>query len=84
MRNGAIRGAPSVPVRRAASAGASLALVAALTVISGCGQRGPLTLPDSARPIERLDPTAQPPAQPEPDPEDDNTENKARQPENGR
>jgi len=36
------------------------ALLAALVGLLGCGQRGPLTLPDSARPIERLDPAAQP------------------------
>jgi|RhiMetStandDraft_4_1073278.scaffolds.fasta_scaffold739299_2 predicted small lipoprotein YifL len=40
------------------------AFLAALLVatIAGCGQTGPLTLPESARPIERVDqPT--PPAQ---------------------
>jgi predicted small lipoprotein YifL len=36
------------------------ALLAALAALGGCGQRGPLTLPDSARPIERLDPAAEP------------------------
>ena len=37
-------------------------LLAALGWLAGCGQRGPLTLPDSARPIERLDPNATLPA----------------------
>ena len=40
------------------------ALLAVFVALSGCGQRGPLTLPDSARPIERLDPAAQPGAPP--------------------
>jgi predicted small lipoprotein YifL len=39
----------------------------ALTLIAaaagGCGQRGPLTLPDDARPIERLPQTTTPAAQ---------------------
>jgi predicted small lipoprotein YifL len=39
-----------------------LLLVVAFAAVAGCGQRGPLTLPDSARPIQRLDPAAQPPA----------------------
>jgi predicted small lipoprotein YifL len=42
------------------SAGLGAALLAAFASIAACGQRGPLTLPDSARPIERLDPNAQP------------------------
>ena len=46
---------------RAAPLGALLAAAA----LAGCGQRGPLELPESARPIER----AQPPAPP-PDPAD--------------
>ncbi len=40
------------------------ALLAVFVALAGCGQRGPLTLPDSARPIERLDPAAQPGAPP--------------------
>ena len=40
-------------ITRAAAAAALLVLA-----LTGCGQRGPLTLPDSARPIERLDPSA--------------------------
>jgi predicted small lipoprotein YifL len=46
---------------RAADLGA---LLIGMLLVAGCGQRGPLSLPDSARPIERLDPSAQPPAQP--------------------
>jgi predicted small lipoprotein YifL len=49
----------------------------AFALLTSCGQRGPLTLPDSAQPIERLDPNraaegapATVPAQ-EPDPQDD-------------
>ena len=38
------------------------AFLAALLVatIAGCGQTGPLTLPESARPIERVDQPAEP------------------------
>jgi predicted small lipoprotein YifL len=43
--------------RRAPAAVAALLLALALP---GCGQRGPLTLPGSAQPIQRLDPGAQP------------------------
>jgi predicted small lipoprotein YifL len=46
-------------VRRVVGFGAALA---AFAVLSGCGQRGPLTLPASAQPIERLDPSKAPPA----------------------
>jgi predicted small lipoprotein YifL len=31
------------------------AALAAFAALGGCGQRGPLTLPESARPIQRLD-----------------------------
>jgi predicted small lipoprotein YifL len=34
------------------------ALVA--VAVSGCGQTGPLALPEAARPIERVDPPAEP------------------------
>jgi predicted small lipoprotein YifL len=40
---------------RAAAAAALLGIV-----LAGCGQRGPLTLPDAARPIKRLDRKASP------------------------
>jgi predicted small lipoprotein YifL len=30
---------------------------------AGCGQQGPLTLPDDARPIERIDPATGEPQQ---------------------
>jgi predicted small lipoprotein YifL len=40
----------------------AVALLAAACAV-GCGQQGPLTLPDEARPIERLE---TPPAEPEP------------------
>ena len=41
---------------------ARVALLAALlaAAVSGCGQTGPLQLPDNARPIERVEPPAQP------------------------
>ena len=43
------------------TARARAAFLAALLVatISGCGQTGPLTLPESARPIERVDQPAE-------------------------
>jgi len=37
-------------------------LLAAFGALLGCGQRGPLTLPASARPIERLEPSKTTPA----------------------
>jgi predicted small lipoprotein YifL len=42
-------------------------LLAGSVTIGGCGQRGPLTLPDSARPIERQ----APPAAEDDEPDDD-------------
>jgi predicted small lipoprotein YifL len=40
-----------------------LALFAALAAAAaGCGQQGPLVLPDDARPIERVDPPSSEPA----------------------
>jgi predicted small lipoprotein YifL len=53
-----------VRVGRAARLGALLAAFGAFAALGGCGQRGPLTLPDSARPIEPLDPAAQPSPEP--------------------
>jgi predicted small lipoprotein YifL len=38
---------------------------------AGCGQQGPLVLPDDARPIERLDPP--PGAEPEAQDDDERT-----------
>ncbi|HET7131177.1 MAG TPA: hypothetical protein VFJ95_02970 [Gammaproteobacteria bacterium] len=32
------------------------ALLAAAAAAGGCGQRGPLALPDSARPVQRVEP----------------------------
>jgi predicted small lipoprotein YifL len=46
-------------------------LLALASAFAGCGQRGPLTLPASARPVERLDPTAAPPAEEPAEPEED-------------
>jgi predicted small lipoprotein YifL len=45
--------------------------VAALLVatLGGCGQTGPLTLPENARPIERVDQPAQPAQDQQPDDE---------------
>jgi len=37
-------------------------LLAAFGALLGCGQRGPLTLPGSAQPIKRLDPSKAAPA----------------------
>ena len=41
---------------------ARVALLAALlaATVAGCGQTGPLTLPENARPIERVDQPAEP------------------------
>jgi predicted small lipoprotein YifL len=52
-------------VRRVVGFGAALA---AFAVLCACGQRGPLTLPASARPIERLEPSEAPPAAETPSP----------------
>jgi predicted small lipoprotein YifL len=38
----------------------SAALLAAAAFASSCGQRGPLSLPPSAQPIQRVDPNAAP------------------------
>jgi predicted small lipoprotein YifL len=48
---------------------ARAALLAALVAaaVSGCGQTGPLVLPENAEPIERVEP----PAQPEPATDDE-------------
>ena len=40
----------------------ALVLGVLLAAGAGCGQQGPLVLPDEARPVERIDP---PPAEPE-------------------
>ncbi len=40
------------------------AALAAFALLAGCGQRGPLTLPESARPIQRLDKGASPQSPP--------------------
>jgi len=44
------------------TARACVAFLATLLVatVAGCGQTGPLTLPESARPIERVDQPAEP------------------------
>jgi predicted small lipoprotein YifL len=44
------------------TARARVAFLAALLVVTvaGCGQTGPLTLPENARPIERVDQPAEP------------------------
>ena len=45
--------------------------------IAACGQRGPLVLPESARPIQRIElPQSQPPAQSAPAPEKQDDEQK--------
>jgi len=41
-------------------------LLAAFGALLGCGQRGPLTLPGSAQPIKRLEPSQTAPAAPAP------------------
>jgi predicted small lipoprotein YifL len=44
------------------TARARVACLAAMLVatVAGCGQTGPLTLPENARPIERVDQPAEP------------------------
>ena len=46
-----------------------VALLTALlgAAAAGCGQQGPLTLPEGARPIERIDPTGTEPTDDEQD-----------------
>jgi predicted small lipoprotein YifL len=61
LSGGASSRAPRGLVRRGLAAGMFAATFMAFV---GCGQRGPLTLPDSARPIERLPPSSE---VPEPD-----------------
>jgi len=48
-----------------------VAFLAAVLVATsaGCGQTGPLTLPESARPIERVDQSATPAQEQQPDDE---------------
>jgi predicted small lipoprotein YifL len=46
-------------------------LLALGSAFAGCGQRGPLTLPASARPVEPLDPSAAAPAGEPAEPEED-------------
>lgn len=50
--------------------GARVAVLAAVVAViaaaaAGCGQQGPLVLPENARPLERIEPPAGEPAQPE-------------------
>jgi predicted small lipoprotein YifL len=40
-----------------------LALAALLAGVAGCGQQGPLVLPEDARPVERIDPPSGEPEQ---------------------
>jgi predicted small lipoprotein YifL len=62
-------------LRRATLACALSVLLASL---AGCGQKGPLTLPDSARPIERLPTTTGEPDQSGTEPSTDENEKKER------
>ena len=48
--------------------------IATAVAASGCGQRGPLTLPESARPIERLPQQPATPAAPQNDEEEQRNE----------
>jgi predicted small lipoprotein YifL len=54
------RDAPTPSFRAVGLAG----LFAVFAALTGCGQRGPLVLPDSARPIERLEGSPLPVGQP--------------------
>ena len=55
------------------TARARIALLAVLlaTTVAGCGQTGPLTLPENARPIERVDQPTEPEQQQPTDDEQD-------------
>jgi predicted small lipoprotein YifL len=54
------------------TARARLAILASIlaAAAAGCGQQGPLVLPEDARPVERIDPQAAP-GEPEPAAEED-------------
>jgi predicted small lipoprotein YifL len=54
------------------------ALSVLLTSLTGCGQKGPLTLPEPARPIERLPTTTGDTDQPSTEPSTDENEKKER------
>jgi predicted small lipoprotein YifL len=54
-----MRRACGEPGARALVRGATIVLLA---LLGGCGQRGPLTLPESTQPVERLDPATAPPS----------------------
>jgi predicted small lipoprotein YifL len=57
------------------TARARVALLASLiAAVAGCGQQGPLVLPDDARPIERADAQGGPAANPEPTEDEDEDE----------
>jgi predicted small lipoprotein YifL len=51
---------------------ARFAIVAGfIAAAAGCGQQGPLTLPENARPVERIDPPIAEPEQPEDERQDE-------------
>lgn len=51
------------PLQRLRHAALTAALTLVVAALGGCGQKGPLTLPDKARPIERLPTTPAPGAE---------------------
>jgi predicted small lipoprotein YifL len=63
------------PAGSLARRGATLGLLLAFGLLAGCGQRGPLTLPASARPIERLEPGATAAPADEESPNEERSEN---------
>jgi predicted small lipoprotein YifL len=61
--------------RRRAGALCGIVLVMLAAGTAGCGQQGPLVLPEDARPIERLDP---PPGGAQPETQDDDERTRER------
>jgi predicted small lipoprotein YifL len=49
----------------------ALGLAAAIAGSAGCGQQGPLVLPEQARPVERIDPPLAEPEQTDDERRDD-------------
>lgn len=59
-RTGALLRCSNAATKRSVKGRARIAILSVLLAAGavGCGQQGPLVLPDSARPIERADPAS--------------------------